>query len=107
METYFTSHSLSKENIFIYLKYNKITQEELEKIVDYDIITKYGYLILGIFGSNYYNNLKNKIINDKICKINKDDMYTIITYEKLIEHKDIIINKFGNEYYDEHIGKYS
>jgi hypothetical protein len=107
METYFTSHALSKENIFIYLKYNKITQEELEKIVDYDIITQYGYLILGIFGSNYYNNLKNKIIDDKISKINKEELNKIITYEILINNKDIIINKFGSEYYDEYIAKYN
>ena len=89
------------ENISILLSYNLVSKQTLEKFVNYDIIKNYGHYILGNFGSDYYNNLKNKIIDEYISNITeKNELDKIITLEILQNNKNSIIEKFGIDYYN-------
>ena len=109
LKHFFENNKPNKDNIFMYLKYNKITEKELDNIVDYQIIINFGYMILGNFGSNYYNNLKKIVIDKKINECddcNETEINNIINYEVLINNKETIINKFGIDYYNYKIKNY-
>ncbi len=98
---------ITKENIGVMISYNLASKDYIEKFIDYDVIKNYGHYILGNFGSDYFNNLKNKVINDYIKNIqNKEELSKIISYDILINNKDIISSKFGEDLYNEKLSNY-
>ena len=102
-----SSNNYIKHNIESLLYYNKVSKDDLNKIVDYKIIKNYGHLILNNFGSSYFDDLEFKIIKNHIENISENEINQIISHSFLVKFKDIIINKFGNEYYNKKMKAYN
>jgi hypothetical protein len=98
---------VTNDNISVMIRYNLASKENIEKFINYDIIKNDGHYILGSFGSDYFNNLKNKVIDNYILNIqNKDELNKIISYDVLINNKNTILKKFGEELYNEKLSNY-
>jgi hypothetical protein len=85
---------------------NKIPQETLIEVINYNILKDYGHYILNNFGSTVYDKLEFNITNTHISNISQDELDKIITHHILINHREIIIKKFGENYFNDKIKVY-
>jgi hypothetical protein len=86
---------------------NKITQETLIEVINYNILKNYGHHILNTFGSDFYDELEFNITNNYISNISQDELNKIMTHHLLKNHREIIIKKFGENYFNDKIKVYS